>query len=750
MHTRKELRYVGSILVALTALANVSATVFAQPPRFGREPAVEKRIDELIRAMTLEEKLGQLTQQWGGETQDVNPVVTKTKRDDMLGMIRAGLVGSLLGAQGAEYTNTLQRAAVEESKHKIPLILGNDVIHGYRTIFPIPLGGAATWDPHLIEQESRVAAIEAAAGGTHWTFAPMVDICRDPRWGRVAEGAGEDPVLGAAMSAARVRGFQGKDLKAADSIVACAKHYVAYGAPEGGRDYNTVDISLQTLHDVHLPPFHAAVEAGVGTLMSSFNEINGVPASGSRYVLTDILRDQWRFDGFVVSDWSSVTEMVAHGFAADATDAAAKSIIAGVDMDMSSISYRDQLPPAVRDGRVPESIVDEALRRVLRVKFAIGLFDDPYTDPAAAEKVILSPEHRRIAREVARNAFVLLRNEGSVLPISPDIRSIAVIGPLADSKRDPLGTWAAVGKAEDTVTVLAGIQEHAGEGVTVKHARGCDVRGHDASGIAEAVTLAHESDLIVLVLGESEDMSGEGHSRASVELPGMQEDLAKVMHATGKPVVAVLLNGRAMAIPWLAENVPGILVAWHPGVECGNAIADVLFGDFNPCGKLPITFPRVTGQIPIYMAHKNTGRPPREEERYTSKYIDVPWTPQYPFGFGLSYTTFAYRKLSVSPQELKADGELTVTVEVANTGKRAGAEIVQLYVRDLVGSSTRPVKQLVAFDKVQLAPGEAKTVELTVPARALGFHNWDMQYVVEPGEFKLWVGDQEGSFRVVE
>jgi len=740
-----------AILAALAvAQLAVAPAAFAEAPRFSREPAVEQRIDALIQAMTLEEKLGQLTQQWGSEAQDVNPVVTQTKRDDLLGLIRAGKVGSLLGAHGAEYTNMLQKAAFEESRHKIPIILGNDVIHGYRTIFPIPLGGAATWDPQLIEQESRVAAIEAAACGTHWTFAPMVDICRDPRWGRVAEGAGEDPVLGAAMAVARVRGFQGRDLKAADSVVACAKHYVAYGAPEGGRDYNTVDISMQTLHDVHLPPFQAAVRAGVGTLMSSFNEINGVPGSGSRYTLTTVLRERWGFDGFVVSDWSSVTEMIAHGYAADQADAGLKSLTAGVDMEMSSFSYRDQLPALVQAGKLDEKVVDEALRRVLRVKFAAGLFDDPYTDPAIAEKVVLCAEHRKLAREVARSSLVLLRNEGGVLPISPEIKSIAVIGPLADSKRDPLGTWAAVGKADEVVTVLEGIRARAGDGVTVRHVAACDVRGSDATGIPEAITVAYDSDMIVLVLGESEDMSGEGHSRSVIELPGQQADLARVMQATGKPVVAVLLAGRPLAIPWVAENIPGVLFAWHPGVECGNAIADVLFGDFNPCGKLPITFPRATGQIPTYMAHKNTGRPPLEKERYTSKYIDVSWTPQFPFGYGLSYTSFAYRNLSVSPRELKADGTLTVTVEVANTGARAGAEVVQCYVRDLVGSVTRPVRQLVAFEKVQIAPGETKTVTLSISAQSLGFHNWDMKYVVEPGEFKFWVGDQEGTFEISE
>lgn len=747
MHARCCSRTGWLFLTLLVAAAPLAAR--AEAPRFGRDPAIEKRIDEIISQMTLEEKLGQLTQQWGAETQDVNPVVTQAKLDDILGMVRAGLVGSLLGTHGAEYTNKLQKAAFEESKYKIPLILGNDVIHGYRTMFPIPLGGAATWDPGLIEQESHVAAVESAATGTHWTFAPMIDVCRDARWGRVAEGGGEDPLLNAAMAVARVRGFQGKDLKAPDSVVACAKHYVAYGGAEGGRDYNTVDISLQTLHDVYLPPFKAAVEAGVGTLMSSFNEINGVPASGCRYTLTTVLRDQWKFDGFVVSDWGSVIEMVAHGSAANPTEAAAQAITAGVDMDMSSFTYRDQLAPAVKDGRVPESVVDEALRRVLRVKFAIGLFDDPYTDPTLADKVMLCPEHRKIAREVARSSFVLLRNEGNVLPIADSVKTIAVIGPLADNQRDPLGTWAGVAKAEDVISLLTGVRGRAGEKIKVEYAPGCEISGDNTSGFDAAVALAEKSDFVVLALGESAEMSGEAHSRASIELPGVQEALARRLQATGKPIAVVLFNGRPMAIPYLAENIPAILVAWHPGVECGNAVADVLFGDFNPCGKLPITFPRATGQIPMYLAHKNTGRPPRDD-RYTSKYIDMPWTPQYDFGYGLSYSKFTYRNLKLKAQELKADGTLEVSVDVANAGQRDGAEVVQLYVRDLVGSSTRPVKQLAAFQKVQIPAGQDRTVTLSVPVKSLGFHNWDMQYVVEPGEFKVWVADLEGAFRVVE
>ncbi|MCB9850619.1 MAG: glycoside hydrolase family 3 C-terminal domain-containing protein [Phycisphaerales bacterium] len=715
---------------------------------------VEAKINALIESMTVEEMAGQLTQIWGSEVQDTNPVTAKTKHEDLLGQIRAGMVGSLLGAHGAEYINELQRAAVKESKHGIPLIIGNDVIHGYRTMFPIPLGGAATWDVDLIEKSERVAAIECAAMGTHWTFAPMIDVCRDPRWGRVAEGAGEDPMLGSAMAAARVRGFQGKDLTAKDTVLACAKHFVAYGGAEGGRDYNTVDISLQTLHDVYLPPFKAAVNVGAGSIMSAFNEVNGVPASANPYTLTTVLRDQWGFGGFVVSDWSSVTEVIPHGFAVDAADADAKAITAGVDMDMSSMSYREHLPSLVKSGKVSKAVVEEAVRRVLRMKFALGLFDDPYLDTELEKKVILTDENRALAREVARSSFVLLRNEDSLLPIKDDVKSIAVIGPLAESKRDPLGTWAGVAKAEDVVSVMEGLKSRAGEKVSVRYAKGCDISSDDTSGFSEAVELTKDSDLVVIVIGESAEMSGEAHSRSSVELPGVQRELVQAVAKTGKPVVVVLLNGRPMALPWIAENIPAILVTWHAGIECGNAVADVLFGDFNPCGKLPSTFPRKTGQIPIYLGHKNTGRPPTTE-RYTSKYIDLPWTPLYPFGYGLSYTTFGYSNLNIASSDIKRDGTLSVTVDVANTGKVAGAEIVQLYVRDLVGSMTRPVKELKAFRKVTLAPGESQNIAFDVAASELGFHNWDMEYVVEPGEFQLWVGgsstgDVEGRFQIVE
>jgi beta-glucosidase len=718
---------VGAWIGAAACLAQESAS------------AAESRVEALLAKMTLEEKLGQLTQQWGGESQDVNPGARDRALGDILGVAKAGLVGSFLGAHGAEYTNKLQRAAIEESRLGIPLILGNDVIHGYRTIFPIPLAEAASWDTALIERACRVAAAEARAAGTHWTFAPMIDVCRDPRWGRIAETAGEDPYLGARVAAARVRGFQGTDLTAPDCVMACAKHFVAYGAAEGGRDYNTVDISVATLREIHLPPFEAAVRAGAGSIMSAFNEINGVPATANELTLNTILRKEWGFGGFVVSDWTSITEMIAHGYARDPAHAAAMSISAGVDMDMCSFSYRDQLVNDIKADRFADATVDTAVRRVLKAKQALGLFDSPYTDASRESKVILSAENRAVAREMVRKSIVLLKNEGGLLPLSDDPAAIAVIGPLADNQEDLLGTWAAEGKPADVVTVLAGIQQRAGAAVTVAHAQGCDVRGGSNEGVDEAVQLAERCDIAIVVVGESEDMSGEGHSRSTLDLPPMQRELLQAVHATGTPMVVVLMSGRPLSVSWCAENAPAILAAWHPGIEGGHGIADVLFGDFNPGGKLPATFPRTVGQVPIHYNHKNTGRPPNET-RYTSKYIDVPWSPLFPFGHGLSYTTFEFSNLRVQPPRINRDGEVTVLADVTNSGQRDGDEVAQLYIRDLVGSTTRPVKELKGFQRITLEPGQTQTVKFTLSKEELRFYHPADGWIVEPGDFQVWVG----------
>ena len=720
-----------------------------------RSPSsIAQRVQAIIERMTLEEKLGQLTQQWGGRIEDTDPVTRKTKQDELYAAVREGKVGSLLGAHGAEYTNRLQRIAVEESRLGIPLILGNDVIHGYRTIFPIPLGEASMWDPALVQKAARVAAEEAAAAGTRWTFAPMVDICRDPRWGRIAEGSGEDPYLASVLAAARVRGFQGDDLAKPGTLLACPKHYVAYGAAEGGRDYNTTDVSEWTLREIYLPPFKAAVRAGAGSIMTAFNEISGVPATANRSTLTRILREEWSFDGFVVSDWTSITEMIAHGFAVDAADAAEKAILAGVDMDMCSFAYRTHLSDSIRLGKVSPRTVDQAVGRILRMKLLLGLFENPYVDPARERKITLSKKNRAIAREVARNSIVLLKNEGRLLPLSDRMKSVAVIGPLADNRKDPLGTWAALGKPEEVITVLEGIKERVPASTTVHYAKGCEIGGSDSAGFEEAVTIAKRSDVAILVVGESENMSGEAHSRSSLGLPGVQQELIKTVHASGIPVVVVLMNGRPLSIVWTAENVPAILETWHLGVECGHAIADILFGDHHPAGRLPVTFPRSVGQVPIYYNHKNTGRPP-SKERYTSKYIDLPSTPLFPFGYGQSYTDFEYTNAKVTPSTITSRGRVEVSVEVKNTGDRNGDEVVQLYVRDLVGSTTRPVKELKGFQKISLKPGESRSVSFTLAREQLGFYNGQMEYVVEPGVFSVWVGPNsrdglETHFEVIE
>ena len=620
--------------------------------------------------MTLEEKLGQL-QQLDGEANG-------NFRPEHLDLIRKGLLGSTLNVRGAQRTNELQRVAMNESRLKIPVLFGFDVIHGYRTIFPIPLGEAASFDPSLAERSAAVAAQEANNLGVRWTFAPMLDIARDPRWGRITEGAGEDPFVGAAFARARVRGFQGQDYGAPDKILACAKHWVAYGAAEGGRDYNTTDLSEQTLREIYFPPFKAAVDAGVGTLMSSFNAINGVPASANPFTLTKVLRDEWKFDGFVVSDYTSVKELINHGIAANEEDAAAAALNAGVDMEMVSRSYNTFGPKLLQEKRLSMATLDEAVRRILRIKFRLGLFDHPYTDEAREPNALLRPESIRLAREIAGRSMVLLKNDRETLPLSRNLGSIAVIGPLADDRRAPLGWWSGDGKEENTVTPLAGIKAKVSAQTKVGYAKGCDVKGDSTAGFAEAVNLARSSDVAVVFVGELAEMVGEAASRASLDLSGRQLELVQKIQATGKPTIVVLVNGRPLSIGWIVENAPAILESWMGGTESGNAIADILFGDVNPGAKLPVTFPRSVGQVPIYYNHMNTGRPPEAENRYTSKYYDVPWTPLFPFGYGLSYTTFKISNLQLSAPRISADGKLTVSAEVENTGRRAGDEVVQL------------------------------------------------------------------------
>jgi beta-glucosidase len=703
-------------LLILLVTLSVSTRGAAQSPA-QVTPETEKRVEELLSRMTLEEKLGQLVQY----TPAAPEIETKAAN---------GAVGCIFNTSGAEQINPLQRQAVEKSRLKIPILFAHDVIHGYRTIFPIPLGIASTWDPSLAELSARVAAREARAAGIHWTFAPMVDIARDPRWGRIAEGSGEDPVLGAAMASAYVRGFQGTDLRSGDSVLACAKHFAAYGAAEAGRDYNTTDMSERTLREVYLPPFHAAVNSGVWTLMTAFNALNGVPATGSRYLMNDILRGEWNFRGFVDSDYNAVEQLVPHGVAATPADAALIALRAGVDMNMVDGAYLT-LGDALRKGRVEQREIDEAVRRVLRAKFVLGLFEQPYVDEAAEKRALLTSENLAASRRVAQNSIVLLKNEGGLLPLSKKVRTLALIGPLADSKLDMLGSWSAAGKAEEAVTILEGVRAAVSPQTRVVHAAGTSIMEGTDEEIAEAVKAANGADLVLLAIGEAGRMTGEANSRVSLDLPGRQQELLERVAATGKPVVAIIMSGRPLAIEWAAEHVQAILWPWFPGTTGGHAIADVLFGEVSPSAKLPVTFPRSVGQIPIYHAHLPTGRPEDPEHRYTSKYIDSPNSPLYPFGYGLSYTTFRYGDLQVTPAAASA----TVT----NTGNRKADEIVQLYLRDPVASVSRPVKELKDFRRITLAAGESRRVEFAIRPEMLRFWS-DEGWKTEPGTFHVWIG----------
>jgi len=744
------------------------------------DPETEKRVDALLAQMTLVEKIGQLVQLNPFAPFDPDDYEAKKReaeeagapfeyeprlRDDMEDLLRGGRIGSFLNVMTPKVINHCQRIAVEESRLGIPLLVGADVIHGYRTIFPIPLAEASTWNPDLLERASRVAAEEASAAGVDWIFAPMVDVSRDPRWGRIAEGAGEDPFLGMAMARARVRGFQSTGLTSGRKIAACPKHYVGYGAAEGGRDYNTVDFSERTLRDVYLPPFKAAFEAGAGAVMSSFNELGGLPVTANPFILRTILRDEWQWPGVVLSDYDAVRELIPHGVAANLREAARLSILAGLDIEMVSTAYHDHLADLVTAGEVPEALVDEAVRRVLRLKFRLGLFERPYTDESLHDAVILQPAFRELALETARESMVLLQNEDNILPLSPDVR-LTVIGPLADNRADMLGCWSLHNHPEDVETVLEGLSAYL-PGDTWSYQPGCPIRDDrtDGSGIETdipaAVAATREADVVLLVLGESADMSGEGHSRTTLGLPGRQQELVDAIAETGKPMVCVLMSGRPLVIPRLAAQVKGLLVAWHAGIRAGRAVADLLFGAANPSGRLTASWPRSEGQIPVYYAHKSTGRPAAESgtrqfaEAFKSVYMDEPNSPLFPFGYGLSYTTFTYANLQIAESMLGPDDTLRVSVTITNSGDRAGAEVVQLYVRDLVACVTRPVRELKGFQKIWLQPGEQRTVSFEVPVRDLGFSGLDMQYTVEPGDFKLWVGPNavdglEGAFRVCE
>jgi beta-glucosidase len=728
----------------LLAILSSAAMAVALPAQTASPP--DYRIEDLIAKMSLDEKLGQLQQLPGGADGDYLP--------EQAELARKGLLGSVLNVRGAERVNSLQRLAVEQSRLKIPILFAFDVIHGYRTVFPIPLGETASWDPAAAERSAAIAAREAAAVGVKWTFAPMVDIARDPRWGRISEGAGEDTFLGIAFARARVRGFQGDDVSRPERVAACMKHFVGYGAAEGGRDYNTTDISEQALREVYLPPFKAGLDAGAATVMSAFNDLNGVPTSANPFTLTTILRNEWKFDGVVVSDYESVSQLVNHRIAADDTDAARQALTAGVDMEMVSRTYVTHGAELLKRGAWTMAQVDEAVRRILRLKTRLGLFERPYADPALEKTTLLTPEHVRAAREIAARSMVLLKNEGGVLPFSKNTRSIAVIGPLGDDPVNMMGNWIGDGRKEDVVTLVAGLKA-AASAAQVTYAKGCDITGISREGFDEAVRVARAADVVVLAIGEGEIMSGEAASRATLDLPGVQLDLAKAVVGTGKPVAAILFNGRPLAVGELVDAVPAVLEAWFPGTQGGAALSDVLFGDVNPGGKLPATFPRAVGQVPIYYNHKSTGRPADPTNRYTSKYVDMPVTPLFPFGFGLSYTSFTVSDLQLSASSIRRDGQLGAAATVRNTGTRAGDEVVQLYIQDVASSVTRPVRELRGFKRVSLAPGASRRVEFLLTPAELGFHDRQMRFVVEPGAFKVWVGTSsvnrlEGNFTVTE
>ena len=721
MHSK--LRVIFLITILFAALPSSS-------PAQRSGPAVERRINALIAQMTLAEKLGQL-QQLDGDYRGF-------ARPEHFEMARKGLLGSTLNVRGVKFTNELQRAALE-ARLKIPMLFGFDVIHGYRTIFPVPLGEAASWDLALMERTAAIAAAESRAAGVHWTFAPMVDIARDPRWGRVIEGAGEDTYLGSQIAAARVRGFQGSDYSAQDRVMATAKHWVGYGAALGGRDYNTTDISERSLREIYFPPFKAAVDAGVGSFMTSFNDLDGVPATGNPFVLKKVLRDEWRFDGLVVSDYTAVLELMFHGLARTEADAAMYALNAGTDMEMVSRYYNLHGPQLLKDRKILMATIDEAVRRILRMKFRLGLFEKPFADEALEQREIFKQAYRDFAKTAAERSFVLLKNEEATLPINKNVSSVAVIGGLANAKADMNGNWSGDGRPEDPITVVEALrQKYAQKKIVFEP--GCDARCESDAGFAAAVAAARDADFTILVLGESQDMSGEAASRSNIDLPGRQLDLVKAVHATGKRYAVVLINGRPLTINWLAENSPAILEAWFPGTMAGPAIVDTLFGDANPGGKLPITFPRSVGQIPVYYNHKTTGRPLKTSEKYVSKYLDVPNAPLYPFGYGLSYTRFQLANLRLDKLRMTPAETVKISIDVFNRGRVAGDEVVQLYIHDVAATVTRPIRELKGFKRVTLKPGEKQTVEFTLNGKDLSFLGRDMKPVLEPGEFQVIVG----------
>ena len=727
-----------------------------------KKSLTETKIDSLLSRMTLEEKIGQTA---------LRGILGRNNNElpnDIKEAVRKGYVGAMLNVTNPGHVKELQRIAVEESPQGIPLIFGRDVIHGFKTIFPIPLGLAATWDTETVKDAAQISAEEATSAGIKWTFAPMLDICRDPRWGRIAESPGEDPFLASALAKAYVTGFQGSDMSLPVSMAACAKHYAAYGGAEGGRDYNTVDMSEQRLRNIYLKPFYAAAKAGAATFMASFNDLNGIPSSGNPFLLKTILRDEWGFNGFVVSDWNSVTEMINHGFCSDTIDAALKAASAGLDMEMMSDAYQKYLEKLVNEGSIKETLIDDFVRNILRIKFQLGLFDHPYT-VRHNDTVLLSSSNLSAAKQAVINSLVLLKNDKGILPLSQSSGKIAVVGPLADAPYEQMGTWSIDGEAKDVRTPLAALKDLQGENKII-FAPGLDYsRDKSQKNFSKAIAAAKKSDVILFFGGEEAILSGEAHSRANINLPGSQEELIEALHKTGKPVILIIMAGRPISVMNIIDNVDAILMAWHPGTMGGPALADVLFGKAAPCGKLPVTWPKSAGQIPVYYNHFNTGRPPDDETFVpmdkipadaqqtaldnTSQYRDLGFKPQFPFGYGLTYTRFEYNRLELSSSAISRKDTLTITAEITNTGQRTGTETVQLYIRDVAGSRVRPVKELKGFKKITLNPDEKQIVTFTINTDDLSFYDQHMNPVTEPGKFNIWIGPNsdeglEGEFNI--
>jgi beta-glucosidase len=762
-----------STYLMITAVLFSSAGGFAQTkPAASANPKMNTFVSTLMSKMTIEEKIGQLNLVTGGEATTGSAVSS-----DVEGKIQRGQVGGIFSMTTPQRIRKAQEIAVNKSRLKIPLIFGQDVIHGYKTTFPIPLGLAATWDLPLIQKTARIAATEASADGLNWTFSPMVDISRDPRWGRISEGSGEDTYLSSEIAKVMVKGYQGDDLTKYNTIMACVKHFALYGAAESGRDYNTTDMSLHRMYNEYLPPYKAAIDAGAGSVMTSFNDINGVPATANKWLMTDLLRKQWGFDGFVVTDYTAVSELIDHGLG-DLQQVSALSLKAGVEMDMVSEGFLNTLGKSLKEGKVTEEQINNACRLVLEAKYKLGLFDDPfrYCNDARAKKEILTPANLQAAREVATQSFVLLKNQNNLLPLKKS-GTIALVGPLANSRSNMPGTWSVNAELNNTPSLLEGLQTVVGKNVKILHSLGSNLLSDPAYQeratmfgreiprdnrseeliIQEAVENAKKADVVVAALGESSEMSGESSSRTDLEIPDVQQRLLAALLKTGKPVVLVLFTGRPLALKWESENVPAILNVWFGGTQAAPAIADVLFGNVNPSGKLTATFPQNVGQVPIYYSHKNTGRPLEEGKwfsKFRSNYLDVSNDPLYPFGYGLSYTTFTYSDINLSASSFKAGESITAKVTVTNTGKYEGKEVVQLYTRDMVGSITRPVKELKGFQKISLKPGERKEVTFTLSADDLKFYNAELQYVAEPGDFKLFIGSnsrdvKEADFKLL-